>query len=99
MHPILMLRASLLSITVLVFATASFAQTSAHSAPQPAPLATEAQPTERIEQADTKIIYTGKLMGYFRAPSDQFRNRQAGCPASPVNSPAAVTFQTMRDHN
>jgi hypothetical protein len=50
------------------------------------------------DHAKTQIVYTGKLMGYFRAPSFQPGNAARGCPAS-VNSAAAIKFQAVRDNN
>jgi 5'-nucleotidase, C-terminal domain len=52
----------------------------------------------QADRAKTQIVYTGKLMGYFRAPSKQPGDATRGCPAS-ENSAAAIKFQAVRDNN
>jgi hypothetical protein len=47
------------------------------------------------EQAKTKIIYTGKLMGYFRSPSNQNGDASRGCSTS-KDSAAAIKFEALR---
>jgi hypothetical protein len=50
-------------------------------------------------QANTEVIYTGKLMGYFRSPDKQPWDQPPGCkPAKESkDSPAAVKFQELRN--
>lgn len=50
-------------------------------------------------QTATQVIYTGKLMGYFRTPDVQPRNNNQGCSASNKSSAAADSFKRIRDLN
>lgn len=50
-----------------------------------------------LAQDKPQIVYTGKLMGYFRAPDAQPGNAPRGC-RTPGSSAAAAKFQTFRDN-
>src|SRR5213596_1580571 len=52
-----------------------------------------------LAQSTTQVIYTGKLMGYFRTPSDQPGNNTRGCSASDKKSLAATSFEKLRAQN
>ncbi|HEY8205329.1 MAG TPA: 5'-nucleotidase C-terminal domain-containing protein [Pyrinomonadaceae bacterium] len=87
MHPMFPVRAGFLSVLLVGFAPVAFSQPSpAESAASPAPL---------------EIIYTGKLLGYFRSPSHQSSGSVKGCGGLP-NSPdsdAATKFLTERKNH
>jgi hypothetical protein len=51
--------------------------------------------TTCLAQANTQVIYTGKLMGYFRSPSHQNGDATRGCSTS-GDSAAAVKFEALR---
>lgn len=51
--------------------------------------------TVSLAQSTTQVIYTGKLMGYFRSPSHQNRDATRGCSASD-DSAAASQFEALR---
>jgi len=82
------LKAALFSVITLTAATA-IAQT------EPAP---DTQPTPK---SDTKVdlVYTGRMLGYFRVPSLQKFSEANGCPAEGQLQPseAAKVFLTLRD--
>src|SRR5713226_7534265 len=44
-----------------------------------------------------EIIYSGKLMGYYRTPSQQSATDVEPCPASATPSEAATKFMALRD--
>ncbi|HEY0346758.1 MAG TPA: hypothetical protein VGC60_01265, partial [Pyrinomonadaceae bacterium] len=49
------------------------------------------------QEAKREIIYTGRLMGYFRSPDKQGWNEARGCAAAPeASSKAATEFQNFR---
>jgi hypothetical protein len=54
--------------------------------------------TVSLAQSNTQVIYTGKLMGYFRTPNYQPGDATRGCH-DPTNSLAAEKFQTIRANN
>jgi hypothetical protein len=50
------------------------------------------------QETKTEIIYTGKLMGYFRSPAKQSWQQAPGCKAlSTESSTAAIEFQNLRN--
>lgn len=56
--------------------------------------------TSCYAQSKTEIIYTGKLMGYFRSPDKQAWDQARGCTAAPdSSSEAAKQFQDFRRHH
>ena len=48
------------------------------------------------QESSTEIIYTGRLMGYFRSPAKQSRT-QPGCKAETRSSTAALEFEQLRN--
>jgi hypothetical protein len=78
MHKTPLIRTTGILVCLIVLATVSFSQSASDSKPNPTPL---------------KIIYTGKLLGYFRVPSRQPRDQFQGChDRSADDSEAAKTF-------
>lgn len=56
--------------------------------------------TVSLAQSNTQVIYTGKLMGYFRSPSKQPGDATRGCSApKSENSEAAKKFEAIRDNS
>lgn len=83
MHTALLIRAGWVSICLLAFASVSLAQGVPSASPSPTPL---------------RIGYTGKLLGYFRVPSEQARDSFQGCPDREGDkSVDAATFLTKSE--
>src|SRR5215204_259186 len=76
MHTAPLIRAVWISACLFAFATASLAQTAPSPGPTPAP-------------TPLRIGYAGKLLGYFRVPSEQARDTSKGCPARPEETGSA----------
>ena len=93
MYRALVIRAGWVLLCLLTLATVSFSQTAPSPTPTPSP----------------QIIYTGKLLGYFRVPAGQLRLPFSGCqPRSDAiensletsahyDSKAATAFLKVRD--
>ena len=62
------------------------------------PLRKNDQPPLKTLLPDVDIMYTGKLLGYFRTPSLQSREMR-GCPDTYPSSDAAVEFFKLRKMN
>ncbi len=79
-------RAGWISLCLLTSATASFSQNSLSAGPA------------RDANSSAQVIYTGKLMGYFRVPSRQSVTEVSGCPGSRADgaSPEAAGFLKLR---
>jgi hypothetical protein len=87
MHTALLIRASWLSVCLLAFASVSLAQDGPSVSPSPSP-------------TPLRIGYTGKLLGYFRVPSEQARDSFQGCSDREGDkSVDAATFITKIDKN
>jgi hypothetical protein len=56
------------------------------------PIATLAQK----EDVNVDLVYTGRLLGYFRVPSLQDYSATNGCPAAITRSKAAVAFDVLQ---
>lgn len=89
MYRLQLLRAGWISLCLLISATAAFSQNSPSSAP-----ASDAN-------SSTQVVYTGKLLGYFRVPSRQSLTAVSGCPASSGDNPSqeAIGFLKLRNGN
>ena len=81
-----LIKAGLLCIALLTAATVH-AQDSTNPKPSPSP-------------SSVDVVYTGKLLGYFRVPSLQDFHATNGCPKYDETqvSPAARQFLGVRDH-
>src|SRR5215213_4063467 len=78
-----LIRAGLISACLFAFAAVSLAQTAPSPAPGPTP-------------PPLQIVYTGRLLGYFRAPADQGRD-VTKCPErADENSKEADKFLATR---
>lgn len=93
MHTALLIRAGWLSVCLFAFAAVSLAQNAPVASPTPT-----ASPTP----LPIRIAYTGRLLGYFRVPSEQPRSL-THCPGLPADggvaggSEEAVKFIKERD--
>src|SRR5258708_2577417 len=90
MHQTLLIRAAGVSLCLIGLATVSFSQPSPSPTPTPSP-------------TPLKIVYTGKLLGYFRMPDLQPLT-DFTCPSTPsppsapsAKSRAAAEFLAVRD--
>lgn len=83
MHTAPLIRAGWVMLSLFAFASVALAQGVPSATPTPIPI---------------RIGYTGKLLGYFRVPSEQPRDSFPGCPArADNNSVDATTFLQERD--
>jgi hypothetical protein len=89
MHRPQVVRAGWVSLCLLTLVTVSFSQTS----PSVAPLASPSPNPSPSPQ----IIYTGKLLGYFRVPAGQTRDAFARCHAQAPATDLSLETSTGND--
>ena len=72
-----------LSFAIVLFSAVVTVSAQAQATPSPSPTP---------EPTVVDVVYTGRLLGYFRTPSRQNFNEIKGCPAGGESSAAAIEF-------